>query len=152
MIILLDFIVRGKQGSFIRITLDEIFGFPTTTSHFGGYDVKGSTEIKSGSYYVNGEVWFSTGDTYEFYNQIVRCYTELDGTAIFCSTEENLKFEVKFYNRGQVVIEGCFQEFAHEDNELKFEFESNQSFFVETLDGLKKVVNQYGGLKGVRSD
>lgn len=147
-----EFVVRGKQGCFIRITLDEVFGFPKMTSHFGGYDAKGAAEIKSGNYYVKGEVWFSTGETYEFYNQLVQCWTDLDGVATFCTSEANLKLEVKFNNRGQVVIEGYFKEFADRDNELKFEIESNQSFFVESLDGLREIVNHYGNLKGTRRE
>lgn len=144
-----DFIVRGKQGCFLRITLNDVIGFPETTSHFGGYDVKGIVDIKSGSYYVKGELWFTTGETYEFFNQLDRCYSDLQGVAVFCSSEANLKFEVKFINLGQVVIEGYFKEFYDRDNELKFEIESNQSFFVETLDGLRKIATMYGDQKGV---
>lgn len=147
-----EFVVRGKQGCFIRIALDEVFGFPNLTSHFGGYDVKGTAEIKSGNYYVKGELWFSTGEIYEFYNQLVRCWTDLTGVATFWTSEANLKLEVKFNNHGQVVIEGYFKEFANQDNELKFEIESNQSFFMETIEGLGEVINHYGDLKGIRRD
>jgi len=144
-----EFVLRGKEGSFAQITIEEVFGFPNMTSHFGGYDARGTVEIKSGNYYVKGELWFSTGEAYQFYNQLVRCWADLDGVATFINHEANLNLEVKFNNRGQCAIVGYFKEFAHEDNELKFEIESNQSFFVETLDGLKKVVNHYGGLKGI---
>jgi hypothetical protein len=147
-----EFVVRGKEGSFIQIALDEAFDFPNMTSHFGGYDARGIVEIKSGNYYIKGELWFSTGEIYEFYNRLVRCFTDLQGVATFCTSEANLKLEVKFNNRGQVVIEGYFKEFAHEYNELKFEIESNQSFFVETLDGLKQIVNHYGDLRGIRPE
>ncbi|MEK4106826.1 hypothetical protein [Paenibacillus odorifer] len=64
----------------------------------------------------------------------------------------NLKLDVTFNKRGQVIVEGYFKEFAHEDNKLKFEIESNQNFFVETLDGLKKIVKHYGDLKGIPSE
>ncbi|MCY9669211.1 hypothetical protein M5X11_30530 [Paenibacillus alginolyticus] len=144
------FFLRGNQGCFVRITFDEVFGFPKLTSPFGGYDVRGTVEIKSGNYCVKGELWFSTGEIYEFYNQLSRCFTELKGISSFCTTEANLKLEVAFGHRGQVVIEGYFKEFAHRDNELKFEIESNQSFFVETLDGLREIISHYGDLKGKR--
>lgn len=152
MIIVHEFVVRGNQGCFIRITIDDVYGFPNTTSHFGGYDAKGIAEIKSGNYYVKGELWFSTGEIYEFYNQLVRCWTDLEGVATFWTSETNLKLEVKFNNRGHVVIVGYFKEFALRDNELKFEIESNQSFFQETLDGLRAIVNDYGNLKGIHRD
>ncbi|MDH6371724.1 hypothetical protein M2444_003523 [Paenibacillus sp. PastF-3] len=147
-----EFVVRGKQGCYVNITLDEVFGYPNATSHFGGYDVRGTAELKSGNYYVKGELWFSTGQTYEFYNQLARCYTDLMGIATFCNSEANLKIDINFNNRGQVVIEGYFKEFAHQDNELKFEIESNQSFFIETLDGLREIVDHYGGLKGIHQE
>jgi hypothetical protein len=35
------------------------------------------------------------------------------------------------------------------DNKLLVEIESDQSFFVETLDGLKHIVNQYGDMRGI---
>jgi hypothetical protein len=111
-----------------------------------------TAEVKSGNYYVKGELWFSTGETYEFYNQLAQCWTDLKGVASFCTSEANLKLEVTFNNRGQVVIEGYFKEFAHKENELKFEIESNQSFFEETLDGLRKIVNNCGDLKGIRRE
>ncbi|MFF2157180.1 hypothetical protein ACFVVQ_17970 [Paenibacillus chitinolyticus] len=143
-----EFVVRGKEGGFVKIIIEEVYGFPKMTSHFGGYDAKGTVEIKSGNYYVKGELWFTTGEAFQFYSQLLRCWTDLDGVATFTNYETNLNLEVKFNNRGQCIIEGYYKEFAHEDNELKFEIESNQSFFVETLDGLKQIVNHYGELKG----
>jgi hypothetical protein len=145
-----EFVLRGKRGCFIRVALDEVLGFPNHTSHFGGYDVQGTVEIKSGSYYAKGELWFTTGEVYEFYNQLAKCWADLDGTATFWTCETNLKFEARFNGRGQVTITGYYKEFAHQENELKFETESDQSFFVETMDGLKAIVKEYGDLKGVR--
>lgn len=147
-----EFVLRGKRGCFIRVVLDQVLGFPKQTSHFGGYDVQGTVEIKSGNYYVKGELWFTTGEVYEFYNQLVQCWNDLNGTATFWTYETNLKLEAAFNDRGQVTIEGYFKEFADEENELKYEIESDQSFFVETIDGLKAIVKHYGDLKGVRND
>ncbi|WP_438491564.1 WapI family immunity protein [Paenibacillus sp. IHBB 3054] len=144
-----EFVVRGKKGCFVQITIEEAFDFPNMTSHFGGYDVRGIVEIKSGNYYVKGQLWFSTGEVYQFYDQLIRCMADLDGVAALINSEVNLKLEVKFNKRGQVIIEGYFKEFAHEGNELIFEIESDQSFFVETLDGLKQIVNHYGDMKGI---
>jgi hypothetical protein len=49
-----EFTLKGNQG-YIRFCLEEVMGFPSDTSHFGGYDTKGGVEIKSGNYYVHGE-------------------------------------------------------------------------------------------------
>lgn len=144
-----EFILRGKKGCFVQIIIEEVLDFPNMTSHFGGYDARGTVEIKSGNYYVKGQLWFSTGEVYQFYEQLIRCMADLGGVAILMNSEMNLKLEVKFSKRGQVIIEGYFKEFAHEDNKLFVEIESNQSFFVETLDGLKHIINRYGDMKGL---
>ena len=143
-----EFVVAGKQG-FIRIKCNEVIGFPKETSHFGGYDAEGITEIKSGNYFVNGELWFSTGQVFEFYTQLQKCYHELKGKATFSSSEKNLKFELDINKLGQIIIQGYFQELASEENILQFEFESDQSYLEQTLQELKKIVDHYGGLKGV---
>jgi hypothetical protein len=147
-----EFVLGGKQGCFIRVVLEKVLGFPNHTSHFGGYDVQGAVEIKSGSYYAKGELWFTTGEVYEFYDQLSKCMADLHGTATFWTYETNLKVEATFNGRGQVAITGYYKEFAHQDNELKFDIESDQSFFVETMDGLKAIVKHYGDLKGVRKE
>lgn len=144
-----EFTVTGKQG-FIRIQLIKTFGFPQNTSHFGGYDSQGITEIKSGNYYVLGELWFSTGEVFEFYEQLERCYCELKGEATFLNSESNLKMDIKFNKAGQINIQGYFKELAHQNNELQFEIESDQSFIGSTLQELKKFVEQYGDMKGVK--
>ncbi|NGY75564.1 hypothetical protein F6Y02_01640 [Bacillus megaterium] len=51
-------------------------GFPIK-SHFGGYDIEGTVEIKTGNYYVLGELWFTTNDMYEFYQALNKCYNTL---------------------------------------------------------------------------
>jgi len=144
-----EFVVIGKQG-FIRIELIKAFGFPKETSHFGGYDAQGITEIKSGNYYVKGELWFSTGEVYEFYKQLERCYRELKGEATFWNAEANLRIDIKFNRLGQIIIQGYFKEQTHQGNELQFEIESDQSFLATTLQQLKKFVDHYGDLKGLK--
>lgn len=89
-----QFLLGGKQG-FIRIELNEVIGYPNETSFLGGYDVKGKIELKSGNYYVkDAELWFSTGQIYEFYVQLLKCYKELKGIINFQIPESELKLEV----------------------------------------------------------
>ncbi len=145
-----EFVVRSNQG-FIRIKLIEVFGFPKDTSHYGGYDAKGIVEIKSGNYYVEGEMWFATGEAFDFYNQLKRCYSELKGEAIFWSSEANLKIDVKFNSLGKIIIQGYFKEQLGKGNELQFEIESDQSFIPSTLEELKEFVSYYGDNKGVQN-
>ncbi|MGG3452302.1 hypothetical protein ABER98_21125 [Domibacillus aminovorans] len=144
-----EFVVKGKNG-FIRIELHKASGYPEDTSHFGGYDAEGIAEIKSGNYYVLGELWFTTGEVYEFYKQLEKCYRELTGSAVFWNSESSLKIEVIFNNLGQVILQGYFKEEPHLENELQFEIESDQSFLASTVEELKRFVDYYGGLKGIK--
>ena len=42
-----------------------------------------------------------------------------------------------------------FSEYGHDINELKFEFETDQTFITETLNELQSITSKYGGMKGV---
>jgi len=142
-----EFTIKGNQG-FVRIKLQNVSGFPKDISHFGGYDAEGIVEIKSGNYYVLGELWFTTGDVYEFYKQLDKCYCELKGMATFQNYETSLKLEVVFKELGQVVLQGYFIEKAYMENELQFEIESDQTFLSYTLEDLRTFVGHYGNSKG----
>lgn len=143
-----EFKIAGKQG-FIQIELYEVYGFPNETSYLGGYDVKGKIDIKSGNYYVkDAEIWFSTGQVYQFFIQLQKCYYELKGSVTFSESENNLKIELNFNRFGQINIQGYFQEVADQENILHYEFESEQSYLTSTLRQLNSIVDQYGDLKG----
>ncbi|MFS0864898.1 hypothetical protein [Fredinandcohnia sp. 179-A 10B2 NHS] len=143
-----EFIIDGKQG-FIKIEFKEVYGFPNETSYLGGYDVKGKIDIKSGNYFVkDAEIWFSTGQVYQFFIELEKCYNELKGRVTFSESGNNLRIELNFNRLGQINIQGCFQEVAHQENILHFELESEQSYLTSTLSKLKSIVDHYGDLKG----
>ncbi|MBS8263905.1 hypothetical protein DYI25_05570 [Mesobacillus boroniphilus] len=143
-----EFTIAGKQG-FVRIELNEVFGFPDQTSYLGGYDVHGKIELKSGNYFVkDADLWFSTGQVYKFFLELQKCYNDLQGSAIFSDSENALKINLNFNKLGQISIEGYFQEIPSEENTLQFEFESEQSYLGATLQQLNSIFEQYGGLKG----
>ena len=144
-----EFVIGGKQG-YIRIEITEVLGFPNETSYKGGYEVKGKIDIKSGNYFVKeAELWFSTGQVFEFYTELQKCYRKLNGVMKF-TPDSNLKFEIHFNKLGQINIQGYFQEFLSEENLLQFEFESEQSYLFSTLEELKKIVDHYGDLEGIK--
>ena len=62
--------------------------------------------------------------------------------------ENNLKIELNFNRFGQINIQGYFQEVAHQENILHYEFESEQSYLTSTLRQLNSIVDHYGDLKG----
>ena len=143
-----NFIIDGKQG-FIQIEFNEVFGFPDETSFDGGYDVRGKLSLKSENYYVkDAEVWFTTGQIYTLYKQLQKAYKLLKGSITFSNRDETFKFEMKFNRSGQIEIEGSFQEFLDKENILQFEFLSDQSYLIATLEELKNIVAYYGDLKG----
>ncbi|HWI46831.1 MAG TPA: hypothetical protein VNU45_01235 [Rummeliibacillus sp.] len=145
-----NFIIDGKQG-FIQIEFNEVFGFPDETSFDGGYDVRGKLSLKSENYYVkDAEVWFTTGQIYTLYKQLQKAYKLLKGSITFSNRDETFKFEMKFNRSGQIEIEGSFQEFLDKENILQFEFLSDQSYLITTLEELKNIVENYGDLKGIK--
>ena len=143
-----DFILLG-QGGFLKLSIEEVFGFPDRTCHLGGYDTKSTIEIKSGNYYVKGEFYTSTGELFEFYEQLTDCYDRVNGSAKFLSSEQNLDLTVEFNEQGHIRVFGTFSEYAHRINELKFEFETDQTFITSTLNELQSITRKYGGMKGI---
>ncbi|MGB7605360.1 MAG: hypothetical protein WBL93_07760 [Lutisporaceae bacterium] len=141
------FKLEGKNGH-ISIEFLEVYGFPNNTSVFGGYDAKGIVEIKSSNYRVCGELWFSTGEIYNFYSTLKECNKRLDGKAELITTETNLKMSVDFDKIGHVVISGEYVERYDENNELTYEIFSDQSYIQDTIKELNEIVNKYGGLQG----
>ncbi|PSL40922.1 hypothetical protein B0H99_10354 [Planomicrobium soli] len=140
----MDFMIAGKQG-YIRIDLTEVVGFPDETSYLGGFDVKGRVEIKSGNYYVkDAELWFSTGQVYEFFVELQEAYQRLKGCATFLESDNNLNLSLRFNQFGQLNIQGHFQEVSEPENALQFEFESEQSYLISTLQQLQRIVDYYG--------
>ncbi|MED4797187.1 hypothetical protein P9683_20010 [Priestia megaterium] len=138
--------VRGKQGS-IQIKQGDKYGFSNRKSHFGGYDIEGTVEIKSGNYYVLGELWFTTNDMHEFYQALNKCYNTLQGVATFINYETSLQIEFEFNDLGQVFIQGYYREKPYLKNVLQFEIESDQSFILATLNELKAFLSQYGDVE-----
>lgn len=145
-----EFMIGGRDG-YIRITLDEVLGFPHETSFYGGYDVKGKLDIQSGNYYVKGaEVWFTTGQVFQLYVELQEMNRQLLGRASFTNAESDFEFALEMTRLGQITIHGRFKELPSEENVLHFAFESDQSYFDSTLKSLKTIVVHYGDMKGVK--
>jgi hypothetical protein len=142
-----EFELKGQNG-FIIIRINEVFGFPNKTSHFGGYDCILGIDIKVGNYNVKSQFYSTTGELYDFYNKIKECQAELNGLAEFNSYENNLEMTAK-YSFGNVAIFGKFQENMTMDNLMEFDFYSDQSYLKNTVEQLNQIVNKYGGMKGI---
>jgi hypothetical protein len=144
----MHFEIRGEPENYIRITLDQVYGFPDKTSFFGGYDSISIVEIKSTNYNIKGSLLVTTGNIYDFYIELEKCQQKLSGLARFDSYEHNLAFQVEYNSIGHVTVMGEYQEKHEESNLLKFSFITDQTFTRKTLDDLKGFYEQYGNNKG----
>ncbi|HYG57855.1 MAG TPA: TetR/AcrR family transcriptional regulator [Symbiobacteriaceae bacterium] len=109
-----------------------------------GCDCRGTASIASWGFQAQGKVWFTAADVARFYNELDTCYKALDGVAAFTTHEGNLKLEVVFGRRGQVHMQGTFQETRNEGNELQFRIQTDQSYIANALEELAELVKRYG--------
>lgn len=47
----MDFSIKGE---YLNLKIDNVSGYPNSTSPFGGYDTNSIIEIKTGNYIVHG--------------------------------------------------------------------------------------------------
>ncbi|KAA9327074.1 hypothetical protein F0P96_17700 [Hymenobacter busanensis] len=144
------FTIEGESNSFLRVTFEEVYGFPRSTSPWGGYEVRARLEIASHKFSVGAEFWLSTGEVFQLYQQLQQCQQALSGSATYASYEHTLSFTAA-YNEftGHVVVTGKFEEQKGRENTVQFEFYTDQSFIQATLTQLREVVDKYGHMEGI---
>ena len=149
------FCLPGSDGDDkIEMTINEVFGFPETTSYTGGYEFKGVLAIQAGSYSVCSEDFYSTtGELYNLYASFTKCYDSLEGMVIFPSAcyERAFEFELEMIDRGRGMVKGRFTEYSHLSNSLIFEIEIDQSCIRCAIDDLKQIEMLFGDNKGKRT-
>ncbi len=144
-----SFTLKG-ESDFLTLIISEVFGFPETTCHWGGYDSRALIDIKSRNFYVKSVFYTSTGEIYQLFQQLKSNNEQLCGKTKFISYEGNLEFTLEYNNQGQVNIKGRFSEQNEFENELIFEFNSDQTFILSTINELSLIANKYGGMKGIK--
>jgi hypothetical protein len=144
-----EFTLRADNGRF-HLRIIEVFGFPETKSHWGGFDTMSGVEIISSSYSVKGELYISTGELLTFYEQLKACYKTLEGTAKLSSSEYNLNMDVIFDGLGHVTVKGSYKARHHEENELLFELTGDQTYIFQALAGLEDIALVYGTSSGAK--
>ncbi|MGJ8594123.1 MAG: WapI family immunity protein [Aquaticitalea sp.] len=143
-----EFELKGENG-IITVGIEKTFDFPNKTCFKGGYECVVGIEIKVCSYLVKSSFYTSTGELFKFYEKLKICQSELNGVAEFDSYEKNLKLTVK-YDSGKISIWGSYQENLAMDNKLEFDFNSDQSYFKNSVEQLERIFDKYGGMKGVK--
>jgi hypothetical protein len=143
----MDFSIEGPNGS-IKIELEKVFGYPNQTSHSGGYDTKSRLYLTSRGFSVNSDLWLSTGEIYNFYQSLQEAHAKLSGSTRFTHSEHNLWFTIEYDFTGHILVSGEFRENHEENNLLKFEVSSDQSYIDKALTDLKRIVMKYGDNTG----
>jgi len=145
---MLAFCLNG-YGEYIKLSIDEVFGYPDETSYGGGYGARGNIQISIGGYQVNSQHYFTTGELFMFRQSLSQCYKTLSGIAKLNNTESELDLTVSFRKYGKVQITGCFQERPDLANRLEFEIESDQTCILQVIQQLGLVEKVFGGMKGM---
>jgi hypothetical protein len=144
-----SFTIKGNSD-FITLKYEEVFGFPETTCHWGGYDAHVILEIQSGGFYVKSKLYTSTGELFEFFQKLKICNEKLNGSCKFITYEKDLEFVAEYDNLGHVIIKGEYSERSEFNNKLIFEFFTDQTFINVTLKELEIIIDKYGNMQGSR--
>ncbi len=148
---MLAFRIESLEAS-IELTIDEVWGYPHETNYGGGYAAKGTLTIHSGEYAVNNAThYFTTGELFEFLQQLQHCYKTFDGIAVLKNTERELALTCLFNRRGHVLVEGSFQSNPALKNVLSFEFSTDQTQIPQMLSSLSKAASIFGDNNGVKN-
>jgi len=102
-----------------------------------------SVAIDIGGFAANYPAAFTTSDFARFRCEIKTALAAMNGTASFITDESALQFTAEIGRTGTVIIKGQGQVFGHTRATLSFSFESDQTFFAETIRCLDAVVRQY---------
>jgi len=145
-----EFSIKGENGNYLKFSFQEVYGFPESTSHWGGYEVRASLNIQSGNFNVQSTIWTSTGEIFNFFKNLESVNNKLKGKVIFSNYERNLEFILDFKDLGHAIVEGIYTDFNEFDNELNFEFKTDQSYLTLTIEELKRIITKYGDNKGVK--
>ena len=145
-----EFGFKGEAGNLLRVAFAEVYGFPDSTSSWGGYDIRADLKIKSNGFEVNAEFWTSTGEIFLLLQELQQSNKVLSGSPHYDSCEGHLSFTAAYDTMGHVTIRGRFSEQMNWNNALDFEFESDQTFMQTTISQLQKIANKYGGVQGIK--
>lgn len=139
------------QGYNEHICLDisEVHGFPNEISYGGGYFAQGNLDICVGSYSVCAKHFFTTGELYDFFCQLQKCYDTISGKAVLENVDHELKLTLTFQKTGKVLATGMFQECPAVNTRLHFEMMTDQSAVAGVLRELKNVYSILGDKKGL---
>jgi len=138
------FALEGYSGK-IELFITEVIGIPNERSFNNGYDIRGRLIIETGCYKVDYDnYYFSTKTLHKFLVELEKCYETLSGSAQYIDDyEQDLIINLEMKTSGHAEVTGSFQANLALHNKLKFEMETDQSYFVFTILDIRNVMEVF---------
>lgn len=145
------FCLNRYNGEKISLYLNEVIGFPNSTSIEGGYDIICTLIIDSARYHIEHDRLYSaTGALYRFSKELYTCYSDLFGSAEYhLLYESDLNFKVEMTSGGHAIVTRTFQERPDKHNILQFEFDTDQSCLLGVIQDIESLKMKYGDMEGL---
>jgi hypothetical protein len=133
----------------ITLAIDEVWGYPNETAWPSGYGAKGTLTISAENYQYRGTLYFTTGELYEFYEEMKDIYKRLQGFAQLNNHEHAMFLKITVDHRGQVECRGWSRENPISDNKLQFTMHGDQTYLPPVLKDLDHIYSCFGGKEGI---
>lgn len=122
----------GDSGDHVRITID---GRPDDNDDW--LDV--TIDVAVGSFSGCVSAQFVTVDFPRFRRELKSLHRTLGGTATFETIERQLEIECSGNGRGGIRITGIVQDRVGDGNELRFGFDTDQTFLHALIHNLQEI-------------
>lgn len=99
--------------------------------------------INVGQFTGDYDASFTTSDFVRFRDELKALCNTMSGSASFITDEEALDCTIEMRKTGAALVKGKSQVHGNTTVILSFSFESDQSFFAETLRGVEAVVKEF---------
>lgn len=138
--------LNSDNGDFICFEIEEITCFPHSQD-IDGYSIMCTLKINAGCYKVEKERYdTSAGAFMRFKEELEKCYKNLCGKASFFNfylENDDLNFCVEMTKNGHAIISGEYKESFEKCNCLRFEFKTDQTYILHTIEDLKRIQAKY---------
>ena len=102
-----------------------------------------TVSVSAGAFSGNFRATFVTDEFVAFRSELRELYRTLNGEATFTTLEGQLRLNLIGNGRGGITVKGEAFDNAGTDNCLTFEFATDQTYLVRTLEGLDQIVAQF---------
>ena len=98
---------------------------------------------KCGNFVIENKIaWVNKNELLNFYKQLQYCYENIHGEVESnFEYDEEIKIKISFKNLGQVYVECEFFEYGEYQQKCHIEFQTDQTFILQTLNELKEILD-----------